>query len=199
MQLEEKISIIEAILFAGGDAVELTKITEAAQVEEESVHKLINMLNDRYEKNGSALVVLRLDDSYQLATRKQFAPYIKTALETKKNALLSQAALEALTIVAYNQPVTKSFVEQVRGVDSSGVINSLVEKELLEEAGRLELPGRPIAYKTTANFLRCFQLESLSELPPLPSPGKQMTIDEVENADEQDGKQGEQDEQDGES
>ena len=98
--------------------------------------------------------------------------------------MLSQAALEALTIVAYNQPVTKAFVEQVRGVDSSGVINSLVEKELLEEAGRLDLPGRPVAYKTTANFLRCFQIESLSELPPLPNHDNQMTIDEISETEE---------------
>ena len=92
---------------------------------------------------------------------------------------LSPAALETLTIIAYNQPVTKGFVENVRGVDSSGVVNSLVEKDLLAEAGRLDLPGRPIAYKTTENFLRAFRLSSLKDLPPLPEPTEQVTIDEI--------------------
>ena len=180
MHLDEKISVIEAILFAAGEQIETDRLSEAAGVEPEMTEKLIKLLNDRYESTGSALRALKLGDGYQLATEKSFAPYIKAALETKRNAALSQAALEVLTVVAYNQPVTKSFVEQVRGVDSSGVINSLVEKELLEEAGRLDLPGRPVAYKTTANFLRCFQLSSLEELPPLPGNSDQMSFDDME-------------------
>lgn len=100
-------------------------------------------------------------------------------MEIKKNTALSPAALEVLTIVAYNQPVTKSFVEQVRGVDSSGTVNSLVDKKLLTEAGRLDLPGRPIAYKTTDAFLRAFQISSLEELPELPEQKAQVTIDEI--------------------
>ena len=98
-------------------------------------------------------------------------------MEIKKNSVLSPAAMEALTIVAYNQPVTKGFVEHVRGVDSSGVVNSLVDK--VAEAGRLDLPGRPIAYKTTDNFLRCFRLSSLDDLPPIPDKQEQITIDEI--------------------
>lgn len=180
MQLDDTISIIEAIIFSSGEPIELERISESAQVESETAEKLIKLLNDKYENSNSALRILKLGDGYQMATRKEYAPYIKTALETKRNAVLSQAALEALTIVAYNQPVTKSFVEQVRGVDSSGVINSLVEKELLEEAGRLDVPGRPVAYKTTANFLRCFQIGSIDELPPLPTHNEQMTIDEID-------------------
>ena len=128
MQLEEKISIIESVIFASGDPVSTERIAEAAGVEEENIDKFVKLLNDRYESVGSALIVLKLDNFYQLTTRKKYAPYIRIALETKKNAALSQAALEVLTIVAYNQPVTKSFVEQVRGVDSSSVVNSLVEK-----------------------------------------------------------------------
>lgn len=186
MKLEDKISVIEAVIFASGDPIEAERICEAAQIEDvDMLDKLVKLLNDRYENTDSALRVLKLDNCYQLATKTEYAPFVKVALETKRNAALSQAALEALTIVAYNQPVTKSFVEQVRGVDSSGVINSLVEKDLLEEAGRLDLPGRPVAYKTTNNFLRCFQIESIDELPPLPNHDDQMTIDEisdVENA-----------------
>lgn len=179
MNLDEKISIVEAIIFSSGEPIERERICEAAQLEGEIADRLVRLLNDRYESTNSALRILKLENGYQMATKKEYAPYVKIALETKRNAALSQAALEALTIVAYNQPVTKSFVEQVRGVDSSGVINSLVEKELLEEAGRLDLPGRPVAYKTTANFLRCFQLESIDELPPLPNHDNQVTIDEI--------------------
>ena len=117
MHLDEKISIVEAIIFASGECIDAQRIADAAQIEYEIVDKLVKLLNDRYESTNSALRILKLDDGYQLATRKEFAPFVKAALETKKNAMLSQAALEALTIVAYNQPVTKSFVEQVRGVD----------------------------------------------------------------------------------
>ena len=124
-------------------------------------------------------MLLRLENSYQLAAKEIYAPYIKAALEIKKNSVLSPAAMEALTIVAYNQPVTKGFVEQVRGVDSSGVVNSLVEKGLLAEAGRLDLPGRPIAYKTTDNFLRAFRLSSIKDLPELPDHKEQISFDEL--------------------
>ena len=102
-----------------------------------------------------------------MCTREEYAEYIRSAIEYKKQIPLSNAAMEALTVIAYNQPVTKGFVENVRGIDSSSVINSLVEKELLEESGRLDVPGRPVAYKTTENFLRCFGLSSLDDLPPL--------------------------------
>ena len=115
-----------------------------------------------------------------MTSKPEFAPYIKSALETRRQTPLTQAALEVLAIVAYNQPVTKSFVEQVRGVDSSGVVNSLVERDLLEEYGRLDLPGRPIAYKTTENFLRCFGMNDISGLPPIPDSSGQIDFDEYE-------------------
>jgi len=114
-----------------------------------------------------------------LPQKKSLRHSLRRLLEIKKNSVLSPAAMEALTIVAYNQPVTKGFVEHVRGVDSSGVVNSLVDKGLLAEAGRLDLPGRPIAYKTTDNFLRCFRLSSLDDLPPIPDKQEQITIDEI--------------------
>ena len=128
----------------------------------------MQQLEEFYQQAGSSLTVQKLGESWQLCTREQYANYIRLALVTKKAAPLSNAAMEALTIVAYNQPVTKSFVEHVRGIDSSSMINSLVEKGLLEEAGRLEIPGRPIAYRTTEVFLRSFGLSTLEELPPLP-------------------------------
>ena len=168
MTLSQTQREIEAILFASGEPVEAERIAQATGVDEETVRRLITELQDRLEEEESPLTILKLDGQYQLGTRPQYAGVIQQALSIKRNAPLSQAALEVLAVVAYNQPVTRGFVEQVRGVDSSGVISSLVEKGLIEEAGRLELPGRPIAYATTRNFLRCFSLESLAELPRLP-------------------------------
>lgn len=179
MQLDEKISVIEAILFASGEPIEADKLAYGAGVDDSDIHKLIAILNSEYVERGSALEVLKLESSYQLATREQFAPYIRAALESKRSATLSPAAMECLTIIAYNQPVTRSFVEDVRGVDSSGVISTLLEKELIEEAGRLDVPGKPVTFRTTANFLRCFGLASIDDLPPLPSDNSQITFDDV--------------------
>lgn len=181
MNIDDTVSTIEAILFACGEPVNLDRIREAAGISSDSCIKLIKVLEQRYDESGSALQVIRLDESYQIATRAKYAAAVKLALETKKNQTLSPAAMEVLTIVAYNQPVTKAFVENVRGVDSSYIVNSLVEKDLLEEAGRLDVPGRPISYKTTHNFLRCFQLESLDQLPRLPSNDEQVTFSDLDS------------------
>lgn len=179
MRLNEKLSIVEAILFASGDPIEKSRLVQASGIEEETIEKIINMLNDRYEENESALMIIKLSDSYQLCAREKFIDYIRAAMETRKAAPLSPAAMEVLTIIAYNQPVTKGFVEHIRGTDSSSVVNSLVEKNLLEEAGRLDVPGRPIAYKTTAAFLRSFQLSSLDDLPAVPNGDSQVSFDEL--------------------
>ena len=167
LQLNEKIGAVEAILFASGEPVEEKRISEAAVLDKGSIAGIVKTLNNRYDDNGSALKIVRLGTSYQMCTREEYAEYIRSAIEYKKQIPLSNAAMEALTVIAYNQPVTKGFVENVRGIDSSSVINSLVEKGLLEESGRLDVPGRPVAYKTTENFLRCFGLSSLDDLPPL--------------------------------
>lgn len=168
MKLSDKAAALEAVLFACGDPVEPERLAAAAGVDKGALAQLADSLNEAYEENGSALTVLRLEGLYQLATRAEYYENIKLAAENRKNAPLTPAAMEVLTIIAYNQPVTKSFVEHIRGVDSSSIVNSLTEKNLLEEAGRLDVPGRPIAYKTTPVFLRCFGLNSLDELPPLP-------------------------------
>lgn len=167
MNLNKKLSILEAVLFACGEPMESNKLAEVCKVTVDIIADLIKILNDRYDTNKSALQVMKLGGCYQLCTRKEFAGYIKTILESKRSTPLSNAALEALTIVAYNQPVTKSFVENIRGVDSSSIVNSLVEKELLMESGRLDVPGKPVLFKTTNTFLRCFGLNSLDDLPPL--------------------------------
>ncbi len=179
MNYNESICIIEALLFASGEPISLDRLSEASGIEPETVVKLIDRLERKYNVSDSAIRVLRLENSYQLSTREEYAPYIKRAMENKRQVMLYRAALEVLAVVAYNQPVTKAFVEQVRGTDSSGVINTLVERELLYEAGRLELPGRPITYKTTDNFLRCFKLESLAQLPSLPDEDGQLNLNEI--------------------
>lgn len=179
MKINEGISAVEAILFAHGEPIETEKLCAAAGVEADMPEKLVQLLVDRYESMGSALTVLKLGNSYQLAVKAEFFDYVRAALESKKNTPLSPAAMEVLTIIAYNQPVTKGFVEHVRGIDSSSVVNSLVDKNLLEEAGRLDVPGKPIAYKTTSAFLRCFQLSSLDDLPALPDSDGQVSFDEI--------------------
>lgn len=167
MEIKEKLGAIEAILFASGEPVELYRLAEATEVDAGALPSMIRLINERYDDYGSGIVIKQLEGCYQMCTREEYAPQIRQVLETKKNVPLSNAAMEVLTIIAYNQPVSKGFVENVRGVDSSAVVNNLVEKGLVEEAGRLEVPGRPIIYRTTAVFLRSFGLSSLSELPPL--------------------------------
>ena len=130
LQLNEKIGAVEAILFASGEPVEEKRISEAAVLDKGSIAGIVKTLNNRYDDNGSALKIVRLGTSYQMCTREEYAEYIRSAIEYKKQIPLSNAAMEALTVIAYNQPVTKGFVENVRGIDSSSVINSLVEKEV---------------------------------------------------------------------
>lgn len=179
MNLNDNIAMLEAILFANGEPVEISRLETATGVNADTIKKLMDILSDRYKENSSGLMLVRLEDSYQLCTRPEFAEYIRTATETRRNAPLSAAAMEVLAIVAYNQPVSRGFVENVRGIDSSSVMSSLVDKGLLCEAGRLEVPGRPISYRTTDNFLRCFGLSSLDELPPLPGTDGQVSFNDI--------------------
>ena len=169
MKLEYEIAALEAVLFAAGEPMEAERLAEALGAEPDAVRALASALSAHLDETGSALQLLTLGDSFQLTTRAQFSEQIRTALEVKRNTPLSNAAMETLTIIAYNQPVTKGFVERVRGVDSGSVVNTLVERGLLEEAGRIEVPGRPVTYRTTAHFLRTFGLQSLADLPPLPT------------------------------
>ena len=168
MAVENIRGAIEAILFANGASVEFSRIAQALEISEKKVKEHISALIDDYEASGRGITIILLDNSCQMVSKKEFAPQIRTVMDLRRNTPLSQAALEGLAVVAYNQPVTKAFVEQVRGVDCSGVIGSLTTKGLVEEKGRLELPGRPLLYGTTENFLRCFNISSLDELPPLP-------------------------------
>lgn len=168
MEIKKAQGAIEAVLFASGEPVSLDKLSEALQLDITTLEKLLRLLEERYHTPESGIRLLRLDGSVQLCSNPAYAAEVRAAMEIRRNTPLSSAAMEVLAVVAYNQPVTKAFIEQVRGVDCSGVVSSLVAKNLIEERGRLELPGRPLLYGTTADFLRCMQISSLAELRPVP-------------------------------
>ena len=179
LELNNK-SILEALIFAAGEPVEKKRLAQTMEISEDEVEALANELKNEYNEQKRGFQLIELDKKYQLCSRAEYFSYVKQMLEIKRNAALSQAAFEVLAVIAYNQPVTKSFVEQVRGVDCSGVIASLYDKGLIEEKGRLELPGKPLIYGTTDTFLRCFSLNSLDALPPLPEKDEnQETADEI--------------------
>lgn len=181
MQIEQTERNIEAVLFASGEPVELAKLCEALEIDEKTAKGLIEHIRERYIGQNSPFDIIPLGDSYQMCTLPGHAEIIRKVMTLKRSAVLSQAALEVLAVIAYNQPVTRSFVEQVRGVDCSAIIRSLSDKALIEEAGRLPIPGKPISYRTTMNFLRAFGLESLEQLPDLPDADEAPPEPEVEN------------------
>ncbi|MBQ9415039.1 MAG: SMC-Scp complex subunit ScpB [Clostridia bacterium] len=168
----------EAILFASGEPISIARMAQAMEIDEETVERLCEDLRQEYEMRDGGIRLVRLDDSYQFTTEPSTADVVREALDLRRNTPLSQAALEVLAVIAYNQPVTKAFVEQVRAVDCSAVIQGLMQKGLVEERGRLELPGRPLLYGTTLGFLRSFHLESLEDLPPLPEEEQQQVMSE---------------------
>lgn len=165
---DDYISKLEAMLFAAGDPVEGTKLAEVLEIDLETVTRMLGYLAAMYDERESGLMLIKIDNKYQLCTREAYSEEVRKLLEIKKNTPLSAAAFEVLAIVAYNKTVTRAFIEQVRGVDCSGPVSSLVQKGLIEEKGRLDLPGRPLIYGTTDRFLRCFSLNSLEDLPDLP-------------------------------
>ncbi len=157
---------LEAILFACGSPVPFERLCEILCVDAEGLRTAAAMLSDKYsDDRKSGITLVTIENSYQLCTKAYVADYVKKALEMRKTPPLSKAALEVLAIVAYNQPVTRSFIEMVRGVDSSAIVASLCEKGLITERGTLDAPGRPTIFGTTDAFLRCFGLESIAELP----------------------------------
>lgn len=158
---------IEAILFAAGERVEVSRLAATLQVDPSDITAAADGLADQLAFERRGIRILRLDKGYQMVSSGEMADYITQALETRKPPKLSSSQLEALTIVAYYQPATKAMVEQIRGVDSSYSISALMNKKLITEAGRLNVPGRPILYRTTSDFLRTFGISSLEELPPI--------------------------------
>lgn len=181
MRIEKARHNIEAILFASGEPVEINKICEVLEIDEKTVKNLIEGIRERYLEYESPFDIVTLGESVQMCTLPEYSDVIRTALTLKRGAALSQASLEVLAVIAYNQPVTRSFVEQVRGVDCSTIIRGLVDKALIEEAGRLPIPGKPISYRTTSNFLRSFGMESLEQLPELPDLDSEPQETDVDN------------------
>jgi segregation and condensation protein B len=158
---------IEAILFAAGYPVKYAKIAEVIGLDLRNTKTLIDHMSKEYnsEKSKRGIYLLTFEDTCQLCTKEPYAPYIREALGIKRGGNLSASSMEVLAVVAYNQPVTRTFIDKVRGVDSSYAVNSLIDKGLIEACGRLDAPGRPMLYATTDKFLRVFGLTSLSELP----------------------------------
>ena len=160
---------VEAMLFACAEPIGADKLAQAVQLPQVSVEAALEALRERYAREDSGLCLLHLNTRWQLATKTEWADCVRRVLDSRRAVPLGPAAMETLTVIAYNQPVSRAFIEQVRGVDSSSSVTSLLEKGLIEEAGRLDLPGRPVSFRTTDVFLRCFGLSSLADLPPVHS------------------------------
>ena len=175
-------SCIEAVVFAAGYPVPYQKLAEVTGLGVREVKRLVERIAKSYEDDKHGSMLLRFHDSCQFATKEQYAPYIREALSIRRGGNLSASSMEVLAIVAYNQPVTRAFIDAVRGVDSNYAVNSLIDKELIVAKGRLDAPGRPLLYGTTDKFLRVFGLSSLEDLPqtetilPPNSPGEQLSI-----------------------
>ena len=167
MEQTELQRAIEAILFAAGERIEVSRLAMALEIDENEIIAAADALADTLAFERRGIRILKLENGYQMVSSGEMADYITKALETRKPPKLSASQLEALTIVAYYQPATKAMVEQIRGVDSAYSISALLNKKLIEEAGRLNVPGRPILYRTTPDFLRTFGISSLEELPPI--------------------------------
>ena len=165
MTLDQSIKAAEAIIFASGDGMTFAALMEVLEIDEKQMQYILDTLMDRYYSNNSGIVLVQNSDIISFTTAKEQSEIVHKALAVKKNSPLSNAAMETLAIIAYNQPVSRAFIEQVRGVDSTSSVQTLLARNLIEEAGRLEIPGRPISYKTTATFLRSFSLNSLADLP----------------------------------
>ena len=184
---------LEAILFAAGESVPLARLSLVLDTDETELGQIAAELSDKYEREQRGVRLLFLDDKLQLCSAPEYAPFIIKTLEQRKPPMLSQSALETLAIVAYFQPVTRAYIDRVRGVDSSYTVGALVERGLIEISGRLDAPGRPALFRTTDVFLRTMGISELSQLPPLPdlSSGEgveklQKAIDELQNAAEPD-------------
>ena len=161
-------SALEAILFAAGEPVEVNRISLILNISEQDVLQAADELSAVFAEEGHSICLVRMEGKLQLCSSPAYASVVGKILEQRKPPMLSPASLETLAVVAYYQPVTAAYISRVRGVDSSSVVNNLVEKGLVEEAGRLDVPGRPIVYRTTPVFLRSFGLSSVAELPPIP-------------------------------
>ena len=184
MELNELQSALESVLFASGEPVPVERLCLGLEVDRPTLDAVAQELMDKYKYERRGIRIVRMDTSYQMCSAPEYAPYVRKTLESTKPHKQSQPALKVLAVIAYYQPVTRAYVDQVRGVDSSYTVSLLLERDLIEEAGRLAVPGRPTLFRTTKNFLRTFELNSLAELPELPDStqeGTQLKL-ELENS-----------------
>ncbi len=188
----EETRALEAILFASGDPISIDRLANVLEIEREDVIDCAEELSLFYQKHGSGIRIVRLENEYQMCSNPDYAELIVKTMRTRKPPKLSQAALEVLAIVAYFQPVTRAYIEDVRGVDSSYSVNMLVERGLIEACGRLEVPGRPTLFRTTDNFLRVMELKHLEDLPTLPEIAPEDGAEALRAAIEQRAENGEQ-------
>ena len=186
MEFSKEQSIIEAMLFAAGREVTVKEITNVLELGAEDIDKIILNMKAEYEARNSGIEIIKVNDSYQLCTRKEFYEYIYPLFDNRAKPNISNAALETLSIIAYNPNVTRAEIESIRGVNADGTVYKLLEFDLIEEAGKLDAPGRPTMYKVTSKFMKMFGISSLDELPDLPryklDENEQIVIDEVMEA-----------------
>ncbi len=183
MEIEQKKSIIEAILFAAGRPVSKNEFVLALELPEEDIENIINKMQEEYKSENRGIELIKIENSYQLCTKKSLYEYVYPVLDKRTKPNLSNAALETLAIVAYNPQITRAEIEAIRGVSADACVYKLLEYGLIEEAGKIDLPGKPMSYKTTSDFLRMFGYSSLEELPELPryklDENKQIVIDDL--------------------
>lgn len=177
MEIKDIESVIEGLLFASGDPLSLEKIAEIIAMDRKTARLIVNDMIITFQKSRRGVMIREIDGSYQLCTKFEHYEYIRRLFEPRQKQALSQAAYETLAIVAYNQPVTRARIEQIRGVNSDSAITRLVERNLIREAGRLESPGKPMLYETTEEFLRSFGFKSKADLPLLESNGLQQLVE----------------------
>ena len=186
MKLSKEESIIEAMLFSAGREVNVKEIMNILELGAEDIDKIILKMRSEYEERNSWIEIIKVDNNYQLCTRKDYYEYIYPIFDNRAKPNISNAALETLAIIAYNPNITRSQIEAIRGVNADGTVYKLLEFDLIEEAGRLEAPGRPTMYKVTSKFMKMFGISSLEELPELPryklDENEQIVIDEVMEA-----------------
>lgn len=186
MEFSKEQSIIEAMLFAAGREVTVKEITNVLELGAEDIDKIILNMKAEYEARNSGIEIIKVNDSYQLCTRKEFYEYIYPLFDNRAKPNISNAALETLSIIAYNPNVTRAEIESIRGVNADGTVYKLLEFDLIEEAGKLDAPGRPTMYKVTNKFMKMFGISSLDELPDLPryklDENEQIVIDDVMEA-----------------
>lgn len=183
MEIEKIKSIMEAILFACGRPVEITEFMKTLEISAEDVENILQNMKMEFESQNRGIEIIKVENAYQLCTKKEYYEYIYPLFDNRTKPTLSNAAMETLSIIAYNPKITRSEIESIRGVNSDGTIYKLLEYNLIEDAGKLDLPGRPTAYRTTPEFLKMFGLTSLEELPELPKykldENEQIVIDDI--------------------